>query len=129
MELDKLKFRLVHTAQRAVINPLVRKSGSVPMLETIGRKSGLPRQTPIGGKRRGGSFWMVSEHGYQSDYVRNIQANPAVRVRIRGVWHAGTAVLLPDDDTDARLTELGGVNSVGVRLAGTERLTIRIDFD
>ncbi|CAM3731877.1 nitroreductase/quinone reductase family protein [Smaragdicoccus niigatensis] len=129
MALDKLKFRLVHTAQRTVINPLVRKSGGVPMIETIGRKSGLPRQTPIGGKRRGGSFWMVSEHGYQSDYVRNIEANPAVRVRIRGVWHAGTAVLLPDDDTDARLADLGGINSVGVRLAGTERLTIRIDFD
>ncbi len=99
------------------------------MVETTGRKSGLPRQTPIGGRREGNSFWLVSEHGYRSDYVRNIQACPTVRVRLNGRWHSGEAILLPEDDTTARLSQLGGINSVAVRAAGTGRLTIRIDLD
>jgi deazaflavin-dependent oxidoreductase (nitroreductase family) len=127
-DLRRLKFRVVHAGQRAVVNPLARRSGRLPMLETIGRKSGQPRLTPIGGRRDGDVFWMVSEHGYKSDYVRNIQANPSVRLRLHGAWREGTAVLLPDDDTNARLTALGGLNSVGVRAAGTDRLTIRIDL-
>jgi deazaflavin-dependent oxidoreductase (nitroreductase family) len=129
VDLRSLKFRVVHTAQRAVINPIVRQVEGITMLETTGRRSGLPRHTPIGGRRRDGAFWLVSEHGYKSDYVRNIQANPAVRLRIRGKWHTGTAVLLPDDDTAARLESLGGINSLGVRFAGTDMLTIRIDLD
>jgi deazaflavin-dependent oxidoreductase (nitroreductase family) len=99
------------------------------MLETIGRKSGQPRRTAIGGRVIGKQFWMVSEHGGHSDYVRNIRANPAVRVRIRGRWHAGTAHLLPDDDARERLRNLPGVNSALVRLAGSDLLTIRVDLD
>ena len=129
MDIQNVKFRAVHAVQKRVINPLVRKSDTVVLIETVGRKSGLPRVTPIGGRRRGKEFWLVSEHGFKSDYVRNIQANPAVRLRIRGKWHTGVAVLLPDDDTAARLADLGGLNSVGVRLAGTDRLTIRIDLE
>lgn len=128
VDLRDVKFRVVRAAQRNAINPVMRRSGLATLLETTGRKSGLPRHTPIGGRIRNGSFWMVSEHGYKSDYVRNIQANPAVRLRIHGKWFPGTAVLLPDDDTGARLAELGGLNSVGVRLAGVDRMTIRIDF-
>lgn len=124
-----LKFRLIHTGQRLVVNPLARRSSRLTMLETTGRKSGLPRVTPIGGRRQRNSFWLVSEHGYRSDYVRNIQSNPHVRLRLKGRWHTGTATLLPDDDTQKRLDELGGLNSLGVRAAGTDRLTIRIDLE
>ncbi|OBC01268.1 nitroreductase [Mycobacterium sp. 852013-50091_SCH5140682] len=129
VDLKSLKFRLVRTGQRFVVNPLARRSSSLTMLETTGRKSGLPRFTPIGGRRQGDSFWLVSEHGYRSDYVRNIQADPHVRLRLRGQWRSGTATLLPDDDTAKRLDILGGLNSVGVRVAGTDLLTIRIDLE
>jgi deazaflavin-dependent oxidoreductase (nitroreductase family) len=74
-------------------------------------------------------FWMVSEHGYHSDYVRNIQANPAVRVRIGGRWSRGTAHLLPDDDPHERMRSLPRLNNVGVRTMGTDLLTIRVDLD
>lgn len=53
-------------------------------LETTGRASGLPRRTPLGGRRVGESFWLVSEFGERSQYVRNIKADPRVRVRLRG---------------------------------------------
>jgi deazaflavin-dependent oxidoreductase (nitroreductase family) len=124
---QQLKRRFVHTAQRLIVNPLGRRS-PLTMLETVGRKSGQPRRTAVGGKVIGNQFWMVSEHGEHSHYVHNIKANPAVRVRIRGQWRTGTAHLLPDDDAKERLRSLPGINSALVRLLGSDLLTIRADL-
>jgi deazaflavin-dependent oxidoreductase (nitroreductase family) len=124
---QQLKRRFVHTAQRLIVNPLGRRS-PLTMLETVGRKSGQPRRTAVGGKVIGNQFWMVSEHGEHSHYVHNIKANPAVRVRIRGQWRTGTAHLLPDDDAKERLRSLPGINSALVRLMGSDLLTIRVDL-
>jgi deazaflavin-dependent oxidoreductase (nitroreductase family) len=127
-DLQQLKRRIVHNAQRLVVNPLGRRM-PLTMLETIGRKTGQPRHTAVGGRVIDNQFWMVSEHGERSHYVLNIKSNPAVRVRIRGRWRSGTAHLLPDDDAKERLRSLPGVNSAFVRLAGTDLLTIRVDLD
>lgn len=62
-------------------------------------------------------------------YVRNIKANPAVRVRVGGRWRTGTAHLLPDDDPVQRLGNLPRLNSAMVRLMGSDLLTIRVDLD
>ena len=123
-----LKRQFVHRVQRLVVNPIGRQL-PVTMLETIGRKSGQPRRTPIGGKLVDNQFWLVSEHGGHSDYVHNIKADPAVRVRIGGQWRSGVAHLLPDDDPWVRLRSLPRLNSAGVRTMGTDLLTIRIDLD
>jgi len=125
---SNVKQRLVHGTQRLVVNPVGRKL-PVTMLETIGRKSGHPRRTAVGGRVVDNQFWMVSEHGERSDYVRNIKANPAVRVRVRGRWRTGTAHLLPDDDAKARLRSLPALNSAVVRAVGSDLLTIRVDLD
>jgi deazaflavin-dependent oxidoreductase (nitroreductase family) len=121
--------RIVTFMQRRFANPLM---GSVPtqtLLETTGRKSGRPRHTPVGGRLDGNRFWLVSEFGERSQYVRNIQADPRVRVRVGGDWHAGTAHLLPDDDANARLAAMPRFNSTAVRALGDNLLTIRIDLD
>jgi deazaflavin-dependent oxidoreductase (nitroreductase family) len=123
-----LKRQLVHRVQRLVVNPIGRQL-PVTMLETTGRKSGQPRHTAVGGKVIDNQFWMVSEHGEHSDYVHNIKANPAVRVRIGGQWRNGTAHLLPDDDPRQRLRSLPRLNSAGVVAMGTDLLTIRVDLD
>lgn len=123
-----LKRQVIHRVQRLVVNPLGRKL-PVTMLETTGRKSGQPRLTAVGGAVVDNQFWMVSEHGEHSDYVRNIKANPAVRVRIGGRWRTGTAHLLPGDDPLQRLGGLPRLNSAVVRLMGSELLTIRVDLD
>jgi deazaflavin-dependent oxidoreductase (nitroreductase family) len=123
-----LKRRIVHRVQRLVINPLGRRS-PMTMLETVGRKSGQPRRTAVGGKLIGTQFWMVSEHGDHSDYVHNIKADPAVRLRVGGQWRNGVARLLPDDDARQRLRSLPRLNSAGVIAMGTELLTIRVDLD
>ena len=88
-----------------------------------------PRRTAVGGKLVNNQFWMVSEHGDHSDYVRNIKADPTVRLRIRGRWRTGVAHLLTEDDPWLRLRSLPRLNSAGVRTMGTELLTIRLDLD
>jgi deazaflavin-dependent oxidoreductase (nitroreductase family) len=123
-----LKRQVVHRVQRLVVNPVGRKMPGV-ILETTGRKSGQPRRTAVGGRLVDSQFWMVSEHGEHSDYVRNIKANPAVRVRIGGRWRTGTAHLLPDDDPLRRLGNLPRLNSAVVRVMGSDLLTIRVDLD
>ncbi|MFF9507054.1 nitroreductase/quinone reductase family protein [Streptomyces sp. NPDC014724] len=123
-----LKFRAVTAFQRHVANPLTRRLRSQTLLETTGRTSGLPRPTPVGGRRVGREFWLVSEYGEKSHYIRNIQADPRVRVRIKGRWHTGTAHLLPEDDARARLKKLPRYNSAAVRALGTDLLTVRVDL-
>ncbi|KFU83273.1 deazaflavin-dependent oxidoreductase, nitroreductase family [Amycolatopsis lurida] len=125
----EIKHRVATTFQRHVGNPILVRLPSQPVLETTGRRSGEPRRTPIGGRRVGRSFWIVSEFGEKSQYVRNIQADPRVRVRLKGRWHTGTARLLPEDDPRARLKTLPTVNSAAVRAIGTNLLTIRVDLD
>ncbi|MEV5435120.1 nitroreductase/quinone reductase family protein [Streptomyces sp. NPDC052682] len=126
--LADLRFRAATAFQRRV-NPVMRRLPLQTVLETTGRVSGLPRRTPVGGRRVGDAFWLVSEFGERAQYVRNIKADPRVRVRIRGRWHTGTAHLLPDDDPVARLRRLPRLNSAGVRALGTGLLTVRVDLD
>ncbi len=120
-----------------VVNPGVRfmlergiAPKSVALLETTGRKSGQPRRTPVGNGLRGEHFWIVTEHGRRAAYVRNIEADPRVRVKVGRRWYSGTAKVLPDDDPYERMRILGRRgNDTAVRLVGTEHLTIRVDLD
>ncbi|EWM11486.1 nitroreductase/quinone reductase family protein [Kutzneria sp. 744] len=122
------KQRIVTAFQRRVGNPILMRMPRHTLLETTGRRSGQPRRTPLGGRLVGRDFWLVSEYGEKSQYVRNIQADPRVRVRIRGRWRAGIAHLMPEDDAKARLRSLPAVNSAGVRLLGTNLLTVRVEL-
>ena len=125
---DDLRDRITNLFQKRVANPLMRRLPIQTLLETTGRKSGQPRRTPLGGSKVGNEFWFVSEFGANSQYVKNIKANPNVRVRLRGRWHNGTAHLVPDDDPHERLRSLPRFNSFGVRTFGTNLLSIRVDL-
>lgn len=141
-----MKHRMIHLLQKYVLNPPIKLLfvlGIFPpgyaLLETIGRKTGKPRRTPVGNGRVGQQFWLVAEHGMKAGYVRNIAKNPRVRVKLRegfrARWHAGTASLLPNDDPSERQRWLAqqhpgsASNAAAVRLFGTQLLTVRIDFD
>lgn len=126
---DDLRDRVTILFQKNVANRLMKVLPFQTLLETTGRKSGQPRRTPLGGRRVGNEFWLVSEFGDNSQYVKNIRANPAVRVRLNGKWHKGVAHLLPDDDPQERLRSLPQFNSFGVRTFGTNLLTIRVDLE
>jgi deazaflavin-dependent oxidoreductase (nitroreductase family) len=130
------KYRLVITVER-INNRLLRwalRRGVAPrtfaLLETTGRRSRLPRHTPVGNGLAGDTFWLVAAHGTQSDYVRNLQADPRVRVKIGRDWRGGNAVLLPDDDPAARSRTLPHQWDAAIgRLMASGPLTIRIDLD
>ena len=119
-----------------LLNPLVRAAVrlGVPLplvviLETRGRKSGQPRQIPVGKALTGDTLWIVAEHGRRAAYVKNIEADPHVRVRIGRNWRTGIAHILYDDDWRERQRQLPNrLNSAAVRLVGTEHLTIRVDL-
>jgi deazaflavin-dependent oxidoreductase (nitroreductase family) len=85
--------RLIRFALRAGVAPR-----AFALLETTGRRTGQARYTPVGNGLDGDTFWLVAAHGTQADYVRNLQAEPRVRVKANGAWRAGTAVALPGDD-------------------------------
>jgi deazaflavin-dependent oxidoreductase (nitroreductase family) len=129
------KYRLMTTLER-LNNRLTRaalRRGLAPrafvLLETIGRRSGQPRQTPVGYGLDGDTFWLFAVHGDQADYVRNLRANPAVRLKVGGVWRHGTAVFLPDDDALARSRTLRYQWDAAIgRAMATKPLTIRIDL-
>jgi hypothetical protein len=63
--------------------------------------------------------------------VRNIRAEPRVRVRVGRRWRAGTAVPLPDDDWRERQRQpyLQKMNSAVVRAMKTSPMTVRVDLD
>ena len=120
-----------------LLNPIARRlleRGLWPqtqaLLETRGRQTGLTRRVPVGNGLRGDSFWIVTEHGYAADYVKNIQADPRVRVKVGRRWYEGTAHILPDDDPRERLRWLRRpVNDSLLLVVGTEQLTIRVDLE
>jgi deazaflavin-dependent oxidoreductase (nitroreductase family) len=132
----RLKRRLSKVVTVRLVNPVIRpllERARLPgwaLLETTGRHSGQPRRVPLGDGLRGEAFWIVTEHGWAADYVRNIQADPRVRIKTHGRWRPGTARILSDDDPLARLRWLRRpVNDTMLRLVGTEQLTIRVDLD
>ncbi|WKZ35126.1 MAG: nitroreductase family deazaflavin-dependent oxidoreductase [Anaerolineales bacterium] len=55
----------------------------VMLLTTIGRKSGLPRVTPLQYEEVDGIYYIASARGSDADWIKNIRANPKVRVQIR----------------------------------------------
>jgi deazaflavin-dependent oxidoreductase (nitroreductase family) len=129
------KRRLSTALAHYVVNPVVKLAVRLRLvrgwaiLETRGRKTGLPRQNPVGNGLRGDTFWIVAEHGAKAGYVRNITADPRVRVFVNGRWRTGTGQALPSDDPLERQRSLPGFNARVVRLMGTELMTVRIDLD
>jgi len=131
-----VKYRLITKLER-LNNRLTRwalRRGYAPrayvLLETIGRRTGRPRHTPIGNGLAHGQFWLVAAHGEQADYVRNIKKDPKVRVKIAGAWRTGTATVLPDDDPHARSRTLPHRWDAAIgRMMASRPLTIRIDLD
>jgi deazaflavin-dependent oxidoreductase (nitroreductase family) len=141
----RTKILIVRALQRFVVNPLVRllfRVGLNPLglaiLETRGRVSGQPRRTPVGNGRTGDEFWIIAEHGMRAGYVRNIQRDPRVRIRLRvGLryrWVSGIAEVRPDDDVLARQRAiirwhpLRILNAMNVRVLGADLLTVHVQL-
>jgi deazaflavin-dependent oxidoreductase (nitroreductase family) len=136
----------VRSLQRRLVNPLVRLAfrRGVPdpgdaLLETTAQRTGRRRLTPVCDGLDGDTFWLFSERGREADWVRDLVADPRVRVELAsrrpGAWRSGTAYVLDGDDPDARRRVLGRGSrwrrlclSTSAALGGNP-VTIRIDLD
>jgi deazaflavin-dependent oxidoreductase (nitroreductase family) len=142
----RVKVLLVQMVQRYALNPLMRlllAIGINPLglaiLETRGHASGKIRRVPVGNGRKGEDFWVIAEHGTRAGYVRNIQHDPHVRVRLRiGLryrWVPGIATVRPDDDPLARQRHiiawhpLRALNAINVRVLGADLLTVHVQLN
>jgi deazaflavin-dependent oxidoreductase (nitroreductase family) len=131
------KRRLVTAFQVRVLNPPIRALAArglmpgVALLETTGRRSGQPRRTPVsnGLEHATNTFWIVAEMGRKAAYVRNIEADPRVRIRVRGRWRSGVAHVLEEEDPSVRLRSISRLNASGVRALGSDLLVVRVDLE
>jgi deazaflavin-dependent oxidoreductase (nitroreductase family) len=84
---------------------MIEDPGSLAGKTSSGRRTGLRRRTPVCDGLEGETFWLIAQRGRDADWVRNIEGNPRVRVKVSGVhagWRAGTAHILDDDDRALR---------------------------
>jgi deazaflavin-dependent oxidoreductase (nitroreductase family) len=54
------------------------------LLTTTGRKSGLPRVTPLQFEEVDDVYYVASARGQEADWFRNLLANPQVEIQVRG---------------------------------------------
>lgn len=128
----KVAALVTNGAINRAVRPLLERGTCPPpwaLLETTGRRTGHLRRTPVGNNRRGDVFWLIAEHGHDSQYVKNLLAEPRVRIKIGRRWHRGVAQVIEDDDPVQRLRWLGwSPTRALVRMMGSRLLTIRIDL-
>jgi len=75
-------------------------------LTTIGRKSGLERTVEIWFGLDGDTVYLLSGGGDSSDWVRNLQANDRVAVKLGRRKYLGTARLIEGVDEESRARRL-----------------------
>ena len=78
----------------------------VLLLMTTGRKTGLRRVTPLQYEEINEAIYVASARGTKSDWFRNIQANPRVKVRMKSQRFEGIAEPVTDPARIADFIEL-----------------------
>jgi deazaflavin-dependent oxidoreductase (nitroreductase family) len=113
-----------------LMNPLALRfaAGIAPwwvILETTGRKSGQPRRVPLArGPASASTIWLIAVHGEHASFVKNLSADPHVRVKLRGRWLSGLASTQPIDAE--RLREFNLYARMGPRTLGRDPLLVKI---
>jgi len=78
----------------------------VLLLTTTGRKSGQPRITPLQYEQIDGAYYLGAARGLQADWVRNLQANPRVELRVGAKRISGLAEVVTDPKRMADFLEV-----------------------
>jgi deazaflavin-dependent oxidoreductase (nitroreductase family) len=86
------------------LGPLIGRL--ILLLTTTGRRSGLPRVTPLQYEKIDGSICVASIRGVRADWIQNILANPRVKVQLKSCQFEGTAQLITDPIRIAEFLEL-----------------------
>jgi len=80
-------------------NPL---TGYIMVLQTIGRKSGKPRLTPLNYALADGYIYCIAGFGSGTHWLANLKANPVVEVRIAGTALRGSAEIVTESEETQR---------------------------
>jgi hypothetical protein len=64
-----------------------------------GGASGISHRRPALRDVKRGSGLLAAHHGRPTAYVRNLAANPRVRIKVRCTWRTGNATVMPNDNT------------------------------
>ena len=103
----KFILRLIRLPPRIVyalgLGPII--GNVILLLTTIGRKSGKPRVTPLQYEEIDGMIYLGSALGQKAEWVRNIQANPKVEVRVKSQSFSGLAKAISDPTLIANFLE------------------------
>jgi deazaflavin-dependent oxidoreductase (nitroreductase family) len=78
----------------------------VLLLTTTGRKTGLPRTTPLQFEEVEGKIYVASARGAEADWFKNILANPQVHVQFDEQEYEATAEPVTDPSRIADFIEL-----------------------
>jgi deazaflavin-dependent oxidoreductase (nitroreductase family) len=85
----------IHRVLYAIgLGPLVGRI--ILLLTTTGRRSGKKRVTPLQYEMIGNDCYIGAARGVKADWVRNIQINPQVEVRVGAKHFHGTAEVVTD---------------------------------
>lgn len=70
--------------------------GSLLLLTTTGRKTGLPRTTPLQYELYNHEVNVAAGSGAECDWIKNIQKNPRIHFQIKNREYSGKAELIQD---------------------------------
>ncbi len=103
---SKMKnIQKIHRVLYAIgLGPLI--GGFIVLLTTIGRKSGIKRVTPLQYEKIGVDYYLGASRGVKADWVRNIQANPQVEIRVGAKQIQGAAEVVTDSSRFADFMEV-----------------------
>lgn len=124
--------RRIRRTQRWLLNPPMRTLTCAGVmrhhvvLETTGRVSGRRRRTVVGALLESDAVWIVAENGTRAGYVRNIGADPRVRVHLRGRWLTGVAEVVEGDDVETRLGAFRPGHAAMVQRFADNPATLRV---
>lgn len=106
--------------------------GSALVMETLGRKSGNRRLTPMGCLRVADRLLVVAEHGRKADWLRNALAAGSVRIWLAGRPLQGRVHVIeagPDADPEALLERMNNkVHTATVHAMAHEPCVVAIDL-
>ncbi len=91
------------TAYKIGLAPLIGRI--VLLLTTTGRKSGLPRTTPLQYEYIEGCYIVSSVFGTKADWVKNLAANPQAQVRVKNKRFAARAEISTDVEEITQMIE------------------------
>jgi len=86
------------------LGPVIGKL--ILLLVTTGRKSGLKRVTPLQYEEIDGKYYLGAARGLKADWVRNIQADPQVEIRVKSLNFQGQAEVVTDPARFADFVEV-----------------------